>query len=240
MIAFKRILVIVSLFLSLSAVHAEDSDRPVSGLNSKQFFRYWKIESESPDYKLLFSNDTVEILAPKGLTLWRKEKMSGNITIEYDACIMDEGQPGDRLSDLNCFWMASDPLYPDNIQKRAKWRNGVFKHYYSLQMYYMGYGGNHNSTTRFRRYDGDYGRVEEDNQLPAIIQEYTDRKHLLKPNKWYHIKITCIDNHVCFYINNERLIDYRDPNPHRSGWFGFRTTLSRARITNFKYYYSVN
>lgn len=78
-----------------------------SGLDKKLFDKYWKVESESPDYEVSFSGDTCEILSPKGLTLWRKEKMSGNVVIEYDACVVDEGKPGDRLSDLNCFWMAS-------------------------------------------------------------------------------------------------------------------------------------
>ena len=50
--------------------------------------------------------------------------MSGNVTIEYDACVAVEGKPGDRLSDLNCFWMASDPKASD-IWKRMNWRNGV-------------------------------------------------------------------------------------------------------------------
>lgn len=209
------------------------SDR--SGLNAKEFKKYWKVESESPDYRVAFLKDTVELYAPQGLTLWRKEKMSGDVTIEYDACIMDEGKPGDRLSDLNCFWMASDPLHPDDLWKRSSWRKGIFRHCYSLQMYYVGYGGNHNSTTRFRRYDGDYEAVEKENKLPAILTEYTDREHLLEANKWYRVKITSQGNKISYYINGERLVDYRDPHPHRSGWFGFRTTLARARITNFRY-----
>ena len=74
---------------------------------------------------MTFQGDTAEILSPKGLTLWRKEKMSGRVTIEYDACVVVEKE-GDRLSDLNCFWMASDPKHPDNIWKREKWRSGIF------------------------------------------------------------------------------------------------------------------
>lgn len=70
---------------------------------------------------MTFQGDTAEIVSPKGLTLWRKEKMSGKVTIEYDACVVVESD-GDRLSDLNCFWMASDPQYPDNLWKRE---NGV-------------------------------------------------------------------------------------------------------------------
>lgn len=224
------------LFMIYSiALYAGQLPATTSGLNAGEFRKYWQVESESPDYKITFLNDTVELLAPKGLTLWRKEKMTGDICVEYDACIMDEGKPGDRLSDLNCFWKASDPLFPDDPEKRSKWRNGVFKHCYALQMYYMGYGGNHNSTTRFRRYNGDYEKVEKENILPAILEEYTDKEHLLVANKWYHIRITTSGNKVCYYIDGKRLVDFRDPNPHRSGWFGFRTTLARARITRFSY-----
>ncbi len=219
------------LFLSC-AVQAQRGS--VSGLNSKEFRKYWKVESESPDYKVTFRGDTAEIVSPKGLTLWRKEKMSGKVTIEYDACVVVENE-GDRLSDLNCFWMASDPEHPDNLWKRMDWRSGIFVNCYSLQLYYMGYGGNYNSTTRFRRYDGNQLGVTDKDARPAILTEYTDSAHLLRPNHWYHIKITNENNRVQYYIDGERLVDFRDATPLREGWFGFRTTLSRTRITNFRY-----
>lgn len=209
-------------------------DNQVSGLNARQFHKYWKVESESPDYKVTFIGDTAEIVSPKGLTLWRKEKMNGRVTIEYDACIVVEKE-GDRLSDLNCFWMASDPTYPDNIWKREKWRNGIFLNCYSLQLYYMGYGGNYNSTTRFRRYDGNEAGITDPKVRPAIWKEYTDADHLLKANHWYHIKITNEDNRISYYIDGKQLVDFRDAEPLTEGWFGFRTTLSRTRITNFRY-----
>ena len=99
----------ISIFLFLLITLASNAqDNKTSGLNARQFHKYWKVESESPDYKVTFRGDTAEILSPKGLTLWRKEKMSGKVTIEYDACVVVEAE-GDRLSDLNCFWMASDP-----------------------------------------------------------------------------------------------------------------------------------
>ena len=123
-----------------------------SALNKKEFAKHWVVESESPDYKVTFHGDTADILAPKGLTLWRKEKMTGRVCIEYEACVVVEdgnSLPTNRLSDLNCFWMASDPKYPHDIFKRKGERNGVFTNCYALQLYYMGYGGNHNSTTRF-------------------------------------------------------------------------------------------
>lgn len=224
---------IMALLTFSSGLRAQTAGS-VSGLNSREFSKYWKIESESPDYKQHFSGDTLEIVAPKGLTLWRREKMSGYTTIEYDACIVKKNST-DRLSDLNCFWMATDPQSINNLMKRMKWRNGIFNRYYSLQMYYMGYGGNNNTTTRFRRYDGDYASFEKEQKRPAILKEYTDAKHLLAPNHWYHVKIQNKGNRVLYFLDGELLVDYRDPSPLTSGWFGFRTTLSHVRITGFHY-----
>ena len=59
---------------------------------------------------MTFQGDTAEILSPKGLTLWRKEKMSGRVTIEYDACVVVEKE-GDRLSDLIAFgWLRTPSI----------------------------------------------------------------------------------------------------------------------------------
>ena len=210
--------------------HAQES-----GLDSAGFSKYWFVESESPDYRVSFSGDTCEIVSPKGLTLWRREKMHGNVTIEYDACVVCNGKRDERLSDLNCFWMASDPMYPDNIFERAGWRQGIFNRCYTLSLYYMGYGGNYNTTTRFRRYDGNAEGVKNAEKRPAVLKEYLDKEHLLEANKWYHIKIQNKDGNVRYYINGELLVDFDDPSPLTSGWFGFRTTLSKTRITNFMY-----
>ena len=229
----KNIFPLLFLFITLG-MNMNAQDNQVSGLNARQFHKYWKVESESPDYKVTFIGDTAEIVSPKGLTLWRKEKMNGRVTIEYDACVVVEKE-GDRLSDLNCFWMASDPTCPDNIWKREKWRNGIFLNCYSLQLYYMGYGGNYNSTTRFRRYDGNEAGITDPKVRPAIWKEYTDADHLLKANHWYHIKITNEDNRISYYIDGKQLVDFRDAEPLTEGWVGFRTTLSRTRITNFRY-----
>ncbi len=214
----------IALLLGLS-VHAQE---PVA-LNARQFEKYWYVESESPDYTVSFSGDTLELVAPKGLTLWRRNKMSGTVTIEYDAQVVVQGD-GDRLSDLNCFWMASDPQNPTDILKRASWRQGIFDRCYSLKTYYVGYGGNYNSTTRFRRYEG-----KDAAEKPAVLAEYTDADHLLQANHWYHIRLTNEGGRVQYYIDGERLVDYLDPQPLQEGWFGFRTTLSHIRLTNFRY-----
>ena len=204
-----------------------------SGLNKQQFNKYWTVESESKDYRVTFRGDTCELLAPKGLTLWRKQVMTTDMVVEYDAQVVDEGQQGDRVSDLNIFWMASDPRHKD-IWSRQEWRQGIFVRCYTLQMYYLGYGGNYNSTTRFRRYDGDERGVDSVAYRPAILKEYTDGDHLLKANHWYHVKIESTGGRTRFYMDGQLLVDYLDPTPLRRGWFGFRTTLSHTRITNFQ------
>ena len=176
----------------------------------------WCVESESPDYKVTqLGGDTLEILSPKGLTLWHRQKLKGDMTVEYDACVVDEGKPGDRLSDMNLFWMASDPKAKDIFQRMAQ-RNGVFANCSQLQLYYLGYGGNYNSTTRFRRYYGE--------PKPAIVKEYTDADHLLKPNHWYHLRVQSLKGLVNIYVDGKLIVSYRDANPLTSGWFGFRTT----------------
>ena len=68
-----------------------------------------------------------------------------------------------------------------------------------------------------------------------IFTEYTDSAHLLIPNHWYHIELSCINGRVQYIIDGNRLVDYIDPSPLTSGWFGFRTTWSRAQITDFSY-----
>ncbi len=59
-----------------------------AGLDWKAFDSYWMVESESPDYRVDFVGDGVELLAPKGLTMWYRKPMEGDGVIEYDARVM--------------------------------------------------------------------------------------------------------------------------------------------------------
>ena len=225
--AQRNILLIVLLTVAAMA-------RPQSALNSREFQKWWRVESESPDYRVSFRGDTCELVAPKGLTLWRREKLKADCAVEYDVQVVVSDST-DRLSDMNCFWLASDPEAGD-IWKRLGWRNGIFTRCYTLQMYYLGYGGNYNTTTRFRRYTGDAAGVDDEARRPAILTEYTDESHLLKPNHWYHVKLQTAGGRTRMWVDGQPIVSYLDPEPLREGWFGFRTTLSRTRITNFRSY----
>lgn len=190
----------------------------------------WKIEAEDGVGSAIWKKNTCDIDAPKGFTLWNKNMMEGNIRIEYEARIVADKKYKDkegkvRISDLNCFVLAD----------KCGGFGGKFVNNYALSMYYVGYGGNWNSTTRFRRYEGDSRGVDSAQYRPIILKEYTDAEHLLKGNHWYKIKIEMKDGRFRYYIDNELLVDYVDPKPLTKGYFGFRTTLSHAQLRNFKY-----
>ena len=186
---------------------------------------HWRIEAESPQTRVLLRNDTLDITSPKGLSLWWNEPLQAPCTISYRAYVVMEGGPCDRLSDLNCFWMANMPL--------GGKASGRFEEYYRLQCYYLGYGGNYNTTTRFRRYDGDTLAVTDPTHRPPILQEYTDSAHLLCPNHWYSIRIeVSAEGRTRYFIDDELLVDYLDPSPLLHGWFSFRTTWSHIRLTS--------
>lgn len=202
----------------------------------------WRVEAEDAASTVTWKNGTATIVAPKGLTLWCEERMEGNVTIEYEARIVGDKRFKDeegnvRVSDLNCFWMAD----------RCGGYGGRFVDNYALQTYYVGYGGNWNTTTRFRRYTGDARGVEDAAYRPVILKEYTrslehnsqelsqGKAHLLTKDKWYKIRLEQMDGHARYFIDGELLVDYVDPQPLTSGYFGFRTTQAKAQLRNFRY-----
>ena len=110
----------------------------------------------------------------------------------------------------------------------APQRTGAFATYDSLRTYYVGYGGNNNTTTRFRRYDGSGARP----LLPE--HDLTDKKFLLEPGRTYRIELRARDGLVEFLRDGEVIFTYRDPSPLTEGWFGFRTVKSKTQIQNFR------
>jgi len=198
---------------------------------------HWRIEAESEATRVLLRGDTLDITSPKGLSLWWDEPLQAPCTIEYRACVVMQGGPYDRLSDLNCFWMATEPQGsepPLSPLKNMGRRQGRFVESYRLQCYYLGFGGNNNTTSRFRRYNGDTLAVTDEAHRPPVLKEYADSSHLLRPNHWYQVKITIdADGRTRYFLDGECLIDYRDPSPLLRGWFAFRTTWSHIRLTRF-------
>lgn len=189
----------------------------------------WKVE-QMPEGTTKVINSKLEIDDVSGCTVWLNKKLEGAIGIEYDVFIIQNGGANDRVSDLNCFWMANDPQYPTNLFAESEKRGGKFSNYDSLKLYYMGVGGNDNGTTRFRRYIGNGER-------PLLTEhDLKDAKYMLQPNKTYHIKIIASNNTIQYYKDDVLFVDFTDDNPYTSGYFGFRTVKNHMTVDNFKVY----
>ena len=142
---------------------------------------------------------------------------------------MSRGRPHDRVSDVNCFWMATDPRAPDGCPfATGHGRTGKFSDYDSLRTYYVGMGGNTNTTTRFRKYDGQGARP----LLPE--HDLRAREFLLEPNRTYHLRVVAKAGAAEFWRDGVRILSYQDPAPLTEGWFGFRTVQSHLEIRNVK------
>lgn len=158
-----------------------------------------------------------------GATIWFKHKLEGNILIEYERTVVMAGGPNDRLSDMNMFWMANDPENSNLFT-----RNGVFARYHPLLLYYAGIGGNGNTTTRFRKYDGTGQRI--------LHAGYSDEEHLLKPNITYLVQIAVYNDSTSLYLDGEKYFSFTDKKPLKSGYFGFRLVKSHQEMDNIKVY----
>lgn len=187
--------------------------------------RHWVVE-QMPGGTVAIAHGKIVIEDADGCTLWWRSELTIPVRISYDATMISAGGPHDRVSDLNCFWMAQEPG-SQAAPFEARPRHGKFTDYDSLLTYYVGYGGNTNSTTRFRRYDGG--------SKPLLPQyDLRDRAHLLEPNHRYHIELIAANGRAEFYRDGEKVFSYEDPHPLTHGWFGFRTVRSHIVIENFR------
>jgi hypothetical protein len=188
----------------------------------------WAVEAERPA-QITARDGVLDIDTPAGLTLWFKQELRSPVLIEYQAQAVAAGGPNDRVSDLNCFWMATDPRTPGSLLSRP--RSGTFTDYDSLLTYYVGLGGNGNTTTRFRRYIGSEGerplRPEDDRSAPH---------ELLQPNRVQTIRLVADGGLIQYYRDEQRVFEFRDPKPYTHGWFAIRTTKSHLRISHFRVY----
>lgn len=185
----------------------------------------WVVEQQ-PGGTVAVQDGALVITDKAGCTVWWKDKLRAPVKISYRAKVAG----GERVSDLNCFWMATDPKVgaQGDFFAKENGRDGVFAHYDGLKTYYVGCGGNGNTTTRFRRYDGHGAR--------PLLPEH-DRKEkdaLLEGGREYRIEITVTkDGRTTWARDGVVWFDYVDPEPLREGWFGLRTVWSRIEVREF-------
>lgn len=188
---------------------------------------HWVVEQQ-PEGSVTFQDQVMEITDVNGCTVWFKHKVETPVKIEYDAIVIDEGGPQDRVSDLNCFWMATDPNNPDDFFAESDERAGKFKNYHPLNLYYVGYGGHNNTKTRFRRYDGNIDRP----LLPE--HDLSEKKFMITPNKKIHITLIADGSKISYSRNGEIIFEISDEESYTQGYFGLRTVNNHLKIENLK------
>jgi rhamnogalacturonan endolyase len=188
----------------------------------------WTSELEKPG-KVEIRSGVLSVDVPAGCTLWFRPAIEGAVMIQYEARMMRAGGPNDRVSDLNAFWMATDSRSPNNLF--ATKRSGKFSDYNQLRTYYVGQGGNSNTTTRFRRYIGD---AVDRPLLPEHDLRSADM--LLQPSVWQTVQLVALGNRIQYYRDGRLIFDFTDPTPYTRGHFGFRTTDSHVELRNFQVY----
>lgn len=182
----------------------------------------WRVEQEKPQDTAIFVDaNTLEIDSAAGLTMWLNKPLSGTYRISFTREVMMQNRPHDRLSDVNLFWAARDPANPDLFT-----RDGELSQYDALELYYAGIGGNWNTTSRFRRYDGRGKR--------QLLEEFTDASRLLRPHHAYHMVIEVANNATRLWVDGELWFSAAYTSPPAPGYFAFRTVWSRQVIRNFR------
>ncbi len=182
----------------------------------------WVVEQQ-PGGTVKIADNKMVIDDKGGCTVWFKERLEAPVVITCEVTVT----PASRVSDMNFFWMATDPQHPEDLFTEGRPRNGLFGTYDSLRTYYVGYGGNDNTTTRFRRYDGTGARP----LLPE--NDLSSHRFLLEPNHHYEIMLIAAFGHAQFVRDGKVIFDFADPEPLTSGWFAFRTVNSHIEINSF-------
>ncbi len=188
----------------------------------------WVVEAEQPTARVVVRHGVLDIDTPAGLTLWFKHELSGPVEIEFEATAVSNGGPNDQVSDLNVFWMATNR---DGSAPMTAHRTGRFEDYNDLRAYYVGLGGNRNTTTRFRRYIGDP-------VLRPLLAEHdlATPDALLVANRSQRITLVTDGTRVEYRRDGRILFSWEDQAPYTVGWFALRTTQSHLRIRHLRIY----
>ncbi|MDU8357484.1 DUF6250 domain-containing protein [Pseudomonas syringae group sp. J309-1] len=182
--------------------------------------RRWRVESEQPERSRVFVEQGRLIMdTAAGMTVWLGQRLSGAYRIEFLRQVLVAGQANDRLSDMNLFWGAHDG-------EGLLSRDGVLESYDSLATWYVGMGGNTNTTTRFRFYDGQGER--------QLLGESLEAAHLLEAGRIYRIRIDVTATSTGYWVDDELMFEQALDGLPADGYFGFRSVWSRQAISRFK------
>ena len=187
----------------------------------------WVVEAEQGG-AFRAEGGVFDIDSPAGVTLWFRHSLESPVAIDYEVEAVAAGGPNDQVSDINCFWMATDSRAPGG-DVLAVPRSGAFADYDELRTYYAGIGGNRNTTSRFRRY---IGRRDDRPLLPQ--HDLSAPAQLIEPNRRYRIRLIADRRRIELQRDGRTMFLLDDPEPYTRGHFGLRTTKSHLRVRDFR------
>ena len=95
------LLLLCLLILPACQPKKQNTDNNENRENHERFpLSEWVIEDESDSASFTFLHDTLEIVSPKGLTMWYNRELSGNYKISYSISLRMDGRESDRLAEL--------------------------------------------------------------------------------------------------------------------------------------------
>ncbi|MBV7534868.1 YesU family protein [Duganella sp. sic0402] len=201
--------------IGLLALDAQASDNVLVRDDFKRFDpQAWAVEAEAGNAAAAayVERGAMVLKADRGLTVWLRQQLLGHYEISFTRTVLADA----RQSDLNFFWEAQ---LPPGFKL-----SGKLEEYDQLKLFYAGIGGNTNSTTRFRYYDGSGAR--------NLLREYTAPEYLLKAGHPYRIRIVVDARGTRLSVDDKVYFDAPGP-LLGGGYFGFRTTQSRQTVKDF-------
>lgn len=187
--------------------------------------RRWRIESQTPQGSQVYVEQQRLIMDTQaGMTVWLDRPLSGNYRIEFLRQVLVAGLDNDRLSDMNVFWGAHEAGAAG--QPYLAVRDGVLESYDAMASWYVGMGGNGNSTTRFRCYDGSGER--------HLLGERLDTEALLEAGRIYRIRIEADEQQTSYWVDDRMMFQQALEGRPTAGYFGFRSVWSRQAISRFR------
>lgn len=202
----------------------------------------WRLEAEDARAEVQASEGRLDIQTPAGLSLWWREPLAGDYVIRFSALALpapaSAGVHAGRLSDLNMFWNAAEA---DGSAPRP--RSGAFAGYDDLELDYVGFGANANTSTRLRAYRGGQRRLIAGFAAAAIAEPGEQAMHegtRLHPGQAVHIEIvsrqpTAADPaQLRWSVNGRLLFSRADAQARLQGFFALRSTASRLQIRDFQ------
>jgi hypothetical protein len=208
------------------ASRGQGVDRRLYADDFRHGLESWLIEREDGLGQVSTADGAMRFDTPRGATAWFHRRLTSPVDIRFTVQAVSAGGPNDRVSDLNCFWMATDPRSPGDLTARP--RSGAFADYDELQTYYVGLGGNYNTTSRFRRYAGNGDR-------PLLARhDLSAPEDLIAPNRPYRIRLIAEGSRIEYWRDDRRMFALDDTQPYREGWFGLRTTFNHMVVRDFE------